>query len=87
MGSAAESKKDFCSACLTCFIFNTAFAPRASKQFGERMSLLEILRPSPLLKVQKLTINVTKPSYPFPTAVPQHREDQVVLKVRDILKK
>lgn len=60
-----------------CFIFNTAFAARAREQFGERTSLLEILRPSPLFKVQKLTINVTKPSYPFPTVVPQHSEDQV----------
>lgn len=76
-GSAVESKKDFCSAYLMCFIFNTAFAARAREQFGERTSLLEILRPSPLFKVQKLTINVTKPSYPFPTVVPQHSEDQV----------
>lgn len=60
-----------------CFIFNTAFAARAREQFGERTSLLEILRPSPLFKVQKLTINATKPSYPFPTVVPQHCEDQV----------
>ena len=50
------------------------------------MSLLKILRPSPLLKVQKLTINVTKPSYPFPTVVPQHSEDQVLLTVREMKK-
>lgn len=50
------------------------------------MSLLEILRPSPLLKVQELTMNVTKPSYLFPTVVPQHSEDQVVLTVREIKK-
>lgn len=60
-----------------CFSFNAAFAPTAREQFGERTSLLEILRPSPLFKVQKLTINVTKLSYCFPTVVPQHSEDQV----------
>lgn len=61
--------RKFYSACLTCFIFNAAFAPRAREQFRERMPLLEILHPSPLLRVQKLTINVTEPSYPFPIVV------------------
>lgn len=81
---SAGGTKEFCSACLTCFIFNAAFGARAREQFGERMSLLEILRPSPLLKVQKLTANVTEHSYPFPTVVPQHSEDQVVLIAREI---
>lgn len=76
-GPAVENKKDFCSAYLMCFIFNAAFAPTAREQFGERTSLLEILCPGPLFKVQNFTINVTKLSYPFPTVVPQHSEDQV----------
>lgn len=43
--------------------------------------MFEILRPSPLLKVQNPTIKAAKPSYPFPTAVPQHNDELRVLTV------